>query len=216
MSKFVKDLVTDQLKRELDGVQDLLLVNVVGLTANRTSALRKALRQKNIKLMVVKNSLARRATEGTQLAAAFEGSEGTLAMVWGASDIVALAKEVVRLAGDKDYEKFAAQGGVMDGARLKPEEVQQVSKWPTREEQLSMLVGQILSPGALLASQLTSAGGALASQIEQRGEGSEEGDRRSDHGLNKSPGERTRRETIATANELTRITERRGLSPGIK
>ena len=174
MSKLVKDLLTDQLKRELDGVQDLILVNVVGLTANRTSALRKALRQKNIKLMVIKNSLARRATEGTQLAPAFEGSEGTLAMVWGASDIVALAKEVVKLSDDKEYAPFLPRGGVMDGSRLQPEEVQAVSKWPSREEQLSIIVGQILSPGARLSSQLIAAGGALASQIKQRGEGEEE------------------------------------------
>jgi len=174
MSKLVKDLVTDHLKRELDGVQELLLVNVVGLSANRTSSLRKTLRQKNIKLLVVKNSLARRATEGTVLAPAFEGSQGTLAMVWGASDIVALAKEIVKLAENKEFESFQARGGVMGGARLQPQEVLQVSKWPTREEQLSILVGQILSPGALLTSQLNSAGGALASQIVQRGEGEEE------------------------------------------
>jgi ribosomal protein L10 len=175
MSKFVKDLITDQLKRELDGVQDLLLVNVVGMTANDTSSLRKQLREKNIKLMVIKNSLARRATEGTALAPAFEGSEGTLAMVWGASDIVALAKEVVRLAGVKEFEKFTARGGVMGGQPLRPEEVAQVSKWPSREEQLSILVGQILGPGSKLASQLTSVGGALASQIKQKGEGDDEG-----------------------------------------
>jgi len=173
MSKFVKDLVTDQLKRELDGVQDLLLVNVVGLSANRVMALRKSLRDKNIKLMVIKNSLARRATEGTQLAPAFEGSQGTLAMVWGASDIVALAKEVVKLAADKDYAQFEARGGVMGGAKLQPTEVAQVSKWPTREEQLSLLVGQILSPGGLVASQLSSVGGALTSQIKQHAEGDE-------------------------------------------
>jgi large subunit ribosomal protein L10 len=174
MSKFVKDLVTDQLKRELSDVQDMLLVNVVGLSANRTSALRKALRQRNIKLMVVKNSLARRATEGTQLAAAFEGSQGTLAMVWGASDIVALAKEVVKLAADKEYALFEARGGVMGGTRLQPQEVSQVSKWPSREEQLSILVGQILAPGARLASQLIAGGGALASQIKQHSESKEE------------------------------------------
>ncbi len=173
MSKFVKELITDQLKRELDGVQDLLLVNVVGLTANHTSSLRKQLREKGIKLMVVKNSLARRATEGTQLAPAFEGSEGTLAMVWGASDIVALAKEVVRIAGVKEFEKFVARGGVMGGAALRPEEVALVSKWPTREEQLSILLGQILSPGSKLSSQLIGAGGALASQIKQIGEEAE-------------------------------------------
>ena len=174
MSKFVKDLITDQLKRELDGVEDLLLVNVIGLSANSTSSLRKQLREKNIKLMVIKNSLARRATEGTVLAPAFEGSAGTLAMVWGATDIVALAKEVVRLAGDKEFEKFEARGGVMGGAALKPEEVKEVSKWPSREEQLSILLGQILSPGANLVSQLTSVGGALASQIEQKAEGAED------------------------------------------
>jgi large subunit ribosomal protein L10 len=171
MSKYVKDLLTDQIKRELEGVQDLLLVNVVGLSSNSTSDLRKQLREKNIKLMVVKNSLARRATEGTELAPAFEGSAGSLAMVWGASDIVALAKEVVRLTGIKEFEKFSARGGVMGGTALKPEEVQQVSKWPSREEQLSILLGQILSPGANLVSQLTSPGGALASQIKQKSEG---------------------------------------------
>ena len=174
MSKLVKELITDQLKRELDGVQELLLVNVVGLTANHTSSLRKQLREKGIKLMVVKNSLARRATEGTELAPAFEGSDGTLAMVWGASDIVALAKEVVRIAGVKEFEKFTARGGVMGGAALKPEEVALVSKWPTREEQLSILLGQILSPGSKLSSQLIGAGGALASQIKQIGEAEED------------------------------------------
>jgi ribosomal protein L10 len=167
MSKLVKDLVTQQLKRELDGVQDLLLVNVIGLSAERTTALRKTLREKNIKLLVVKNSLARRATEGTSLAPAFEGSAGTLAMVWGATDIVALAKEITKLAAAKEYEAFKARGGVMDGSRLAPDEVEKISKWPTREEQISLLLGQILSPGARLASQLISAGGAVASQVKQ-------------------------------------------------
>ena len=173
MSKYVKDLVTQQLKHKLDGVQDLLLVNVVGLSVNSATALRRSLREKDIQLMVIKNSLARRATEGTVLAPAFEGSAGTLAMVWGASDIVALTKEVVRLASDKQYEAFGPRGGVMDGAKLDAEEVRRISKWPSREEQLSLLVGQILSPGAGLASQLTAAGGALASQIHQLGEGDE-------------------------------------------
>jgi ribosomal protein L10 len=95
-------------------------------------------------------------------------------MVWGAADVVALAKEVVRLAGDKQYEAFKARGGVMGGARLAPEEVEAISKWPTREEQISILVGQMLSPGAKLASQLEAAGGALASQIKQIAEKAQE------------------------------------------
>ncbi|HWB11932.1 MAG TPA: 50S ribosomal protein L10 [Pirellulales bacterium] len=173
MSKFVKNLITDELRRRLEGVEGALLVSVAGLDANKNSRLRKTLREKNIELMVIKNSLAARATEGTPLAPAFQEMEGSLAVVWGAEDIVSLAKQITALAGDKQYEPFAARGGVMDGSRLTAEEVTAVSKWPSRQEQLSILVGQILSPGATLVAQLSGAGGALASQIKQKGEENE-------------------------------------------
>ena len=61
----------------------------------------------------------------------------------------------------------------MDGAAMTAEEVTQVSRWPSRGEQLSLLVGQILSPGASLSSQLLGPGGMLASQVKQKGEGEE-------------------------------------------
>jgi large subunit ribosomal protein L10 len=48
--------------------------------------------------------------------------------------------------------------------------VKVVSKWPTRAEQLSILSGQILSPGAKLSSQLLGAGAKLASQIKKKSE----------------------------------------------
>lgn len=171
MSKYVKNLICDELSSRLNGVNDLLLVNVIGLDANTTVNLRRDLRQKNIQLMVVKNSLARRATEGTPLAPAFEGAEGTMAVVWGAEDIVSLAKEVARLhnSKDKQFEAFEARGGVFDGEPLTAEKVNEISKWPSREEQLSLLVGQILGPGGTLAAQLIGPGGKLAGQIESKG-----------------------------------------------
>ncbi len=174
MSKYVKDLLTGDLKQRWDGVNDVLLVTLNGLTANANSELRKRLREKKIQLVMVKNSMARRASEGTPLAVAFEAMEGSLAVVWGGEDIVSLAKEVVKLTEDKLFAAFVPRGGVMDGSKLSPEQVTQVSKWPSRPEQLSILLGQILSPGANLVSQLTSAGGALASQIKQKSEGAED------------------------------------------
>jgi len=173
MSKYLKDLMAADLRNRLDGVDDALLVNVIGLEANKNTLLRRTLREKDIQLLVVKNSVAKRATEGTPLATAFEGIEGTLAVVWGGEDIVSLAKEVARIAGDKEYEAFEPRGGVMDGASLTPEAVIEVSKWPSRTEQLSILSGQILSPGATLNAQLLAPAGLLASQIEQKGEGEE-------------------------------------------
>ena len=118
MSKFVKELLTDDLKGRFDGVNDALLVSVAGMNAGRNHRLRMQLRSKDIHLVVIKNSLARRAAEGTSLAPMFEGLDGPAAVVWGGEDMVSLAKEITGLAENKEFEPFAARGGVMDGKRL--------------------------------------------------------------------------------------------------
>ena len=168
MSKLVKDLVTKDLRGQLAGVNDALLVNVVGLDAIRTTQASPA------------NCAARTSTWRSSRTAWPAGppkarrwprrsrAAGTLAIVWGAEDIVSLAKEITRLTELKEFDGFQARGGAMDGAKLSAAEVKQVSKWPSRQEQLSLLLGQILSPGAMLAGQLIGMGGALASQIKQR------------------------------------------------
>lgn len=169
MSKYVKSLMTDELSRRFDGITDLLTVNVIGIDANTTVDLRRKLREKNISLMVVRNSLAQRATEGTVLAPAFEGAEGNTAVVWGSEDFVSLAKEITELHKDKELEAFETRGGVMDGEKLSPERVEEISKWPNRAEMLSILSGQILNPGATLNAQLLGPGGTLNGQIKQKG-----------------------------------------------
>lgn len=176
MSKLVKNLMTEDIRRRLQNVNDALLVNLVGLDANANYRLRKNLRTKNIKLLVVKNSLASRATAGTPLARIFDGVDGSAAIVWGGEDIVALAKEISRIITSAEFPKFEPRGGVLDGEPLRAEQIAQVAKWPNRAEQLSLLVGQILSPGATLGGQLLSAGGALASQIAEKAKGAEEGE----------------------------------------
>jgi large subunit ribosomal protein L10 len=175
MSKYVKELITKDLRQRLDGVDEALLVNVIGMPNEQNVVLRRTLREKNIQLLVVKNSLARRASEGSALAPAFDATDGTIALLWGGEDVVSLAKEVMRLAGQKEFEPFAPRGGVMDGQHLSADDVQRVSKWPSRQEQLSILVGQILSPGATLSAQLLGPGKLLASQVKKKGEEGEEG-----------------------------------------
>ncbi|MCH1494451.1 MAG: 50S ribosomal protein L10 [Rubripirellula sp.] len=174
MSKYVKELVTRDIRRRLDGVEDAVLVNCVGMDANTTSELRGELDKKDINLLVVKNSLARRATEGTQLSAAFEGASGQVGVCWGSSDFVSLVKEIVEL--DKDgakFDAFHASGGVMDGEKLDADGLKAVSKWPSRAEQISLLVGQILGPGAELSAAMLGPGKKLNSQIKKISEGDE-------------------------------------------
>ena len=73
MSKFVKNIITEELKKRLEGVDNALLVNLVGMAVNDSNRLRGALAEKDIKVMVIKNSLAARATADTPLAKAFVG-----------------------------------------------------------------------------------------------------------------------------------------------
>ncbi|MEN0111689.1 MAG: 50S ribosomal protein L10 [Planctomycetota bacterium] len=177
MSKFVKELMTKELSDRLEGVGGLLLVDTVGMTANDTVELRKRLREKNIQMMMIKNSLARRATEGTVLGPAFEGGGGQRSVVWGSEDVVSLAKEVIALADGSDFEKFSAIGGVMDGEALTADEVKAVSKWPSRTEMLSTLMGQVLGPAMTLSGQLLGPARTVAGQIKQKAdeEGGDEG-----------------------------------------
>ncbi len=175
MSKYVKNLISDHLRQRLSGVDEALLVSVVGLDANANNLLRGELAARDINLLVVKNSLAARATAETPLGPMFAGLTGTSAICWGGEDIVSLAKEITRLAGDKQYEAFETRGGILEGERLSAEEVTAVSRWPSRLEQLSILSGQILSPGAKLSSQLTGPASALASQIKQKAEEDDNG-----------------------------------------
>ena len=174
MSKYVKDLVTRDIRRRLDGVEDAVLVSCVGMDANTTNELRGELDKKEIHMLVVKNSLARRAAEGTHLAAAFEGATGQIGVCWGSTDFVSLVKELVQLDKDKEkFEMFVADGGVMDGEKLDADGLKAVSKWPSRQEQVSMLVGQILGPGAQLSAAMLGPGKMLNSQLKKKGEGDE-------------------------------------------
>jgi len=102
MSKLVKNLLAKDLSNRLDGIEDCVLA--------------------------VKNSLAQRATEGTSLAAAFEGIGGTNAVLWGADDFVSLVKEATELNKDEeDFEVFETRGGAMDGVQLTPARVLEIS-----------------------------------------------------------------------------------------
>lgn len=170
MSKYVKNLIAEHYRRRLQGVEAAVLVNVVGLDANRTRQLRKDLAEKKIHLLVVRNSLARRALQGTPLEKAFQNVSGPTAICWGGEDIVALSKEVTKYASDEKFAPFAAKGGVLDGEPLTADQVREISKWPSRQELLAQLAGRLLGPAGSLMAALAGPGSALAGQLKQLAE----------------------------------------------
>ncbi|MEZ6137130.1 MAG: 50S ribosomal protein L10 [Pirellulaceae bacterium] len=167
MSKYVKNLISDDIKSRLDGVEDAIVADVIGMDSDATFRIRKLMREKGMQMLVVKRSLAGRAATDTRLEPLFENMHGSVAMIWGCEDFVSLAKEVAAISKMPEFKDFELKGGVMDGEAMDAAKVMDVSKWPNRQEQISMLVGQILSPGSTLSGQLLGAGSKLASQIKK-------------------------------------------------
>lgn len=167
MSKYVKNLIADELKGRLDGVSDAIIANVIGMNSAKTYEIRKLMREKGVSMLVVKRSLAGRATAESSLYSLFEGKQGSMAIIWGCDDFVSLCKEIAALVKSNQFAKFELRGGVMDGEELSAEQVMAISKWPNREEQIALLVGQILSPGANLSAQLLGSGAKLAGQVKK-------------------------------------------------
>ncbi len=169
MSKAVKQMIMDDIQKRLGETRDLLVVDSSKLDAIATNRLRLTLQERGVTLLTVKNTLARRVLCDVGMEELGNALEGPSTLVWGGEDIVQLSKEITKWA--KEIPDLDIRGGSVDGEYLDADAVDALSKSPGRLELLSIISGQILSPGAELAGALTGVGGALASQIEQISEG---------------------------------------------
>src|SRR3954464_7053410 len=97
MSKYVKELMMDQLKSELDGSRSVLIVDLKGLDAIAEHQLRRDLRKKSIKIRALKNTLARRVFSDLGMEGLSRFLVGPSTAVWGGDGVAELAKEMSRL-----------------------------------------------------------------------------------------------------------------------
>ena len=168
MSKTVKKMLIGEIRDRIGETRDLLVVDSSKLDALTANRFRLALREKQISLLTVKNTLARRALNDAGVTALDPVLDGPSTIIWGGEDIVALSKEIARWA--KELEPLSIKGGAVEGTTLNAADVDQLSKSPSREELIGQIVGLILSPGAQLAGALLGPGGYLAGQIKELAE----------------------------------------------
>ena len=163
MSKRIKDMLVAELRERLGSHRDILVVDYSKLDGVTLNNLRLKLRKQNIRMLGVKNSLARKVLGELGLAGLDPFLAGPSTLVFGGPDIVALSKEITKWA--KDLEPLQIKGGVVEGNSINPAGVDALSKSPSREELLGKIVTLMLSPGAQLVGALLGTGGKLAGQV---------------------------------------------------
>lgn len=158
MSKAVKEMLRRDVAAQYSELEDLLVVNVHGLTGNEVNDFRGQLRTKGFEVHVVKNSAARRALEGTTLEPLARSMTGPCALVTCGNGPVDAAKELIRLA--KDFPNLELKNGLVDGD---PEllSVEEISKRKSKAELQGEVLTLIVSPGRRIAGQLN-VGGKIA------------------------------------------------------
>ncbi|MEE9294446.1 MAG: 50S ribosomal protein L10 [Phycisphaerae bacterium] len=171
MSKQLKSLVTDALRARYEGIDRACVVDVSGLNVEDTIKLRRELTSRNIRLRVVKNSLARRAFAGGPLETLGNDLSGPCALVTGGDSAIDMAREMVRLA--VEFPQLGLKQGILEGESSLVS-VPDLAKLMGRTELLSELAGLLSSPGRSLAGCLSSPQSRIAGCLKAMADKSEE------------------------------------------
>lgn len=157
----LKQPIVEEISAYLDGAQSVILVDYRGLNVGQDTDLRKAMREAGVVYKVYKNTLIKRAFEGTDFAQLDDLLEGPSAIAIGKDDATAPARVLGKFA--KNYEALEIKGGVVEGIVYDAAGIGQIAAIPGREELLSKLLGSLQAPitnFARVMNQLAEKGGA--------------------------------------------------------
>jgi large subunit ribosomal protein L10 len=146
-----KQAMVAEVASHLAGAQAVILAEYRGLDVGRVTQLRAKARKSGLYLRVLKNTLARRAVQGTPFEKLTDRMVGPL-MYGIARDPVAGAKVLAEFA--KENELFVIRGGAMPNAVMSDKEVKALALLPSRGELLAKLAGTLQAPIAKLARTL--------------------------------------------------------------
>nr|WP_288723448.1 50S ribosomal protein L10 [uncultured Sellimonas sp.] len=157
----LKQPIVQAIAEDVKDAQSVVLVDYRGLTVAQDTELRKQLREAGVIYKVCKNTMMKRAFEGTEFAGLEEYLDGPSAMAVSKEDATAPARIICKFA--KTAEALEVKAGVVEGTVYDAAGINELSKIPSREELISKLLGSLQSPITNLArvlNQIAEKGGA--------------------------------------------------------
>ncbi len=175
MSKPVKELIIADYRRRFDDVENALLIDIRGIDANENNVFRIDLARKDIRVTVIKNTLAKKAFAGTRLEVLGPVLVGPSAVAYGAESVVNVARELVEWA--RKIENLELKAAVLDGELFEGKAgVERLSRYPTRDEAQGQMVQLLLTPGGEIVSLVAAPGGEVLAIVEAMIEKLEKGE----------------------------------------
>jgi large subunit ribosomal protein L10 len=135
-----------------------------GITVTDLTELRAKARSSGVYLRVVKNSLARRAVEGTEFECMQEGMSGPLIFAFSQEDPGSAARLLRDFA--KENDKLVVTMAAVGGQKLEASEIGKLANLPTRDEAIAMLMSVMQAPVAKFVRTLNEVPGKLVRTVE--------------------------------------------------
>lgn len=131
----------------------MVFTDYKGLTVAELFDLRKSLRGASIEYKVVKNTLARAASEKTTVSVASDLFKGPIGIAIGYLDAALVAKKILEYS--KKNNKLKVSGGVIEGKLYNAQDIKAIAELPPREVLLGILAGVLQAPLSKMAGALS-------------------------------------------------------------
>ena len=143
-AKQQKQLIIDEIKGKLESAKAAVVIDYMGISVAEADAMRKTLREANVDYTVYKNTLIKRAIEGTDFAPLAEVLDGPSALAISTEDATAPARTLNKII--KDFKKMEFKAGVVEGTYYDKAGIEAVAEIPSRDELIAKFMGSIQSP----------------------------------------------------------------------
>lgn len=150
MTKSEKTQMIEHLSSEFKNASALLVCDYKGLSVKSLDELRKSARAQEVKVQVVKNTLAKISMDNAGYPDL--GLKDTNIFIWG-NDQIGLSKLAAKF-GEANKEKFAIKNGCFDGEKVELDHIMAISKLPSRDELIGMLLSVWTAPARYFVTGL--------------------------------------------------------------
>lgn len=157
MNKTQKVTLVEDLGKDLSSATCIVLINYAGLTVKSQQELKGRLKEVGASMLVVKNTLLKRAADNAKLDKSMLSDEilmGQTALVLGSADPVLPIQVLGKFA--KEFEIPSLKVGIVEGSFQDTEGLKKISNLPSKEVIIGQVLGKLMSPSYSLVSILNS------------------------------------------------------------